>query len=266
MSEKKTHIAIVLDRSGSMSSVRQETIELFNEQVETISEHSEKGGETTVSLVTFGGHYENTEMPPPAPDPSPSPSPGPFGTSPGGSGGGSSLINNSTNPSTSREPIEKLFVGESPSRIGKISWEDYVPGGLTPMYDGVGQAIRELEAMDDGGEDTAFLVVIISDGLENHSRQFEGEDIAEKITELQNTGRWTFSFVGDVPDLSEVAQHLNINEANTAAFAANAVGTQNASRGMKGATTSYLDARSSGATSMSSYGDEVEEETSGSSG
>jgi hypothetical protein len=48
----KTHIAIVLDRSGSMSSIWNETVSGFNNQVRTIRE-SAKDQDVRVSLVTF---------------------------------------------------------------------------------------------------------------------------------------------------------------------------------------------------------------------
>ena len=48
------HIAIVLDCSGSMDMVRDETISGFNEQVQTIRGNADvRDGRTTVSLVLF---------------------------------------------------------------------------------------------------------------------------------------------------------------------------------------------------------------------
>jgi uncharacterized protein YegL len=52
---KHTYIGLVLDRSGSMSYVLEPTIQGFNEHIETIKDNARKGGETKVSLVTFGG-------------------------------------------------------------------------------------------------------------------------------------------------------------------------------------------------------------------
>jgi uncharacterized protein YegL len=54
MEEKETHVVIVLDSSGSMLSIKQETIGAFNGFVDTIRENASKGGKTTVSLVVFG--------------------------------------------------------------------------------------------------------------------------------------------------------------------------------------------------------------------
>lgn len=50
--EKKSNIFIILDRSGSMGMLAQETIDVFNEQIKAIQEGA-KDVKTKVSLVTF---------------------------------------------------------------------------------------------------------------------------------------------------------------------------------------------------------------------
>lgn len=52
--KKETHIVVVLDSSGSMGSIKTETINAFNDFVETVKKDAKKGGDTTVSLVVFG--------------------------------------------------------------------------------------------------------------------------------------------------------------------------------------------------------------------
>lgn len=51
--EKKTYIALVLDKSGSMDTCRDEIISGYNEQLQTIKKDSKLGGETLISLFTF---------------------------------------------------------------------------------------------------------------------------------------------------------------------------------------------------------------------
>lgn len=50
---KKTYVAILLDRSGSMKKYREPTVEGFNEQVQALNEKVEDEGETYVTLLTF---------------------------------------------------------------------------------------------------------------------------------------------------------------------------------------------------------------------
>jgi uncharacterized protein YegL len=51
----KTHVAIVLDKSGSMASTKDAAIRGYNEQVQQLKENAKNGQEILVSLVTFNG-------------------------------------------------------------------------------------------------------------------------------------------------------------------------------------------------------------------
>ena len=52
---KKLHVAIVLDKSGSMWQTKQAAIEGYNEQVQQLKINQENGLETEVCLITFNG-------------------------------------------------------------------------------------------------------------------------------------------------------------------------------------------------------------------
>lgn len=56
----KTYVNIVLDRSGSMKSIQDATVEMFNEQVETIREMSEDQ-DVLVSLTTFSSEPDEPD-------------------------------------------------------------------------------------------------------------------------------------------------------------------------------------------------------------
>lgn len=55
MKKSKTHIAIVLDRSGSMYDIAAEVIAVCNAQVETIRQEA-VDHPTTVTFITFANH------------------------------------------------------------------------------------------------------------------------------------------------------------------------------------------------------------------
>jgi len=114
------------------------------------------------------------------------------------------------------------------------------------MYDGVMRAIEILESSDDGGSDTAFLVVVFSDGLENSSTDYEASDVAEAISRLEDTGRWTFVYIGANQDLSDISKHLSFR--HTASWDDTNRGAQKISNSMKGATVSYMSSRDAGVT------------------
>lgn len=60
ITDKVTHVAIVLDKSGSMGSVRRETVNGFNEQVDVLRRQANDGGQTFASLFTFNDQVYET--------------------------------------------------------------------------------------------------------------------------------------------------------------------------------------------------------------
>ena len=55
---KATHIALVIDKSGSMGGIRRQTVDTINSNIETIKSQSTQAGDnalTTASLITFNG-------------------------------------------------------------------------------------------------------------------------------------------------------------------------------------------------------------------
>lgn len=120
--------------------------------------------------------------------------------------------------------VEKFC--ESPKDATELNLDTYMPGGCTAMYDAIGQTLKrfENEVKDDGK--TNYLVVIMSDGMENASKHFKQSDIAEKLQKLQATNRWTFSYMGANQDLSKVSKELNIPVGNMMAFDSNQAGVR----------------------------------------
>lgn len=85
--------------------------------------------------------------------------------------------------------------------------KDYCPGGCTPLYDAIGKGIKEIEQK--AGKGDSVLVTIITDGLENSSREFSGKAVKEMIAKMREKG-WTFAYLGANQDAVEVAKDLNI--------------------------------------------------------
>jgi Mg-chelatase subunit ChlD len=145
---------------------------------------------------------------------------------------------------------ERTFDALAPTALHRLNPDTYVPNGITPMYDCVGMALQDLGPKDEAG-DIGFLVVIVSDGRENASQEWTAERIADKVKELEATGRWTFVYIGANQNLADVQKHLGIKQ--VVAFAATPTGYQYMSENMAGSTESYLSARSKGETSTPEY-------------
>jgi hypothetical protein len=74
--------------------------------------------------------------------------------------------------------------------------EKYIAnGGSTPLWDSVGELINILSSAPDANDpNVSFVVMVITDGQENSSRIWTGSMIADKVKQLQKTGKWTFTF------------------------------------------------------------------------
>ena len=147
---------------------------------------------------------------------------------------------------------EPKFFNEPATSLEELTMEDYVPEGYTAMYDGVGMAITRLNDLKED-KDTAYLVVIISDGEENNSKEFNAAKIAEKIKSLEATRHWTFTYLGANQDLSQVSKRLNININNTMDFASTGAGVRAAQASVLCATSAYLGARAGGQTNVDNF-------------
>lgn len=76
----------------------------------------------------------------------------------------------------------------------RLGPETYAPDGNTALLDGIGLTIRSIEARMKEA-DTA-IVVVLTDGEENCSEEFEEEALRRLVEAKRATGRWTFIFLG----------------------------------------------------------------------
>jgi hypothetical protein len=146
--------------------------------------------------------------------------------------------------------VDEPMIWNKPVRsLRPIECKDYVPTGFTAMYDAVGSTIARLSDLEEAKDPSVgFLVVVISDGEENHSKEWTSEALARKITVLQKTGRWTFTYLGANQDLSKISKKIGIPIGNTMAFTATPQGVLHAQSINSAATARYIRARVDGGT------------------
>ena len=96
------------------------------------------------------------------------------------------------------------------AKVEDMTKSDYRPGGCTPLYDAMGQAISHLDSSVNEGD--AVLVTIITDGMENASCEYSGKAVKELVSRQREKG-WTFAYIGANQDAVEVARDLNISNA-----------------------------------------------------
>ncbi len=113
------------------------------------------------------------------------------------------------------------YTDKEASLLEHINNENYKCSGMTALLDAIGVGVRKLneriQSEIESG-DASAVVVIITDGEENSSREYDSKKVKSMIEELQNTGRWTFTFVGANIDSVTTARSYGINAKNVMQF------------------------------------------------
>ncbi len=104
------------------------------------------------------------------------------------------------------------------SKLKQIDDKTYTPEASTPLFDAMGFSINKLKQSLQGQTEYNVLVTILTDGEENASKEFSGNDIKKLVEELKQN-RWTFTYIGTDHDVEKIAISLSIN--NTMVFEKN---------------------------------------------
>lgn len=163
--QKPTQIVVVLDRSGSMDSIANPTVEGLNS---FIKEQRNAKGDATMTLVQFDHEYQ---------------------------------IDYTARPINE---VKDLINGET-----------FRPNGTTALFDAVGKTINDLNTTDD------VIFVIITDGHENASKEFNKEKVFGLIEEKKKMG-WNFLFLGANQDAIKAGASMGISASNSINYNANA--------------------------------------------
>ena len=113
------------------------------------------------------------------------------------------------------------FFQSPPTAVRKLNTDTYRPVGSTALIDAIGMAIQNIEdhlRYHNNQLNTTVVVVILTDGHENASRIFKLEDIKKAISRLEETGKWTFSFIGATLDAVDMAESMSIKRQNSFMF------------------------------------------------
>lgn len=109
--------------------------------------------------------------------------------------------------------VNERYIGLDVSEIDSIKYE---PGGMTALYDGVGTAIKNvgkwLAEMPENKRPSKNLVVIMTDGAENNSCEYDKQTIKEMIEHQTNKYNWDFVYMGTDIQNSSDAKNIGINK------------------------------------------------------
>lgn len=146
---------------------------------------------------------------------------------------------------------------EPVSRLKQIDEKTYKPNASTPLFDAMGFSLNKLKQSLEGQSDYNVLVTVLTDGEENASKEFSGNDIKKLVEELKQN-RWTFTYIGTDHDVVKIAHSLSIN--NTMLFTKNDADIEDMFMKEKIARTKYVQKIFLKVNTSSNYFDESDEE------
>ena len=116
------------------------------------------------------------------------------------------------------------FVGEPIENLPQLDEESYIPDGNTALHDAIGRTINELEMWTKGRDwKERVLVMIITDGQENSSREYSFPQIQAMIQKKEQDG-WNFVYMGANQDAYAVGGAMNVRAGHAANWDASDTG------------------------------------------
>jgi Mg-chelatase subunit ChlD len=119
------------------------------------------------------------------------------------------------------ESMDTLRKNEIMETVKPIAVEEYRCGGWTPLYDAIGRGIGILDEAAVPQQQAKCILVVMTDGQENASREFNHAGITAMIKARQERG-WLVTFLGEGLDVALQGVRLGTAAANVAAYAGGA--------------------------------------------
>ena len=111
-----------------------------------------------------------------------------------------------------------LYKGADVSKVSPLTRDDYFVGGCTALYDAIGSSINYIDRCDTD----KVLFIIITDGYENASKEFNKEKIRGMI---KNHSNYEFVYIGADIDSYSSGGSIGIKSDNIANFKKDRKGT-----------------------------------------
>jgi hypothetical protein len=164
-----TRLVFLLDRSGSMQSIKSDVIGGFDA---FLAEQREGEGLCTVTLAQFDDEYE------------------------------------------------VVYRGIA---LGQVPALSLSPRGSTALLDSIGRLITdtaaEINALAEDDKPGTVIVAIMTDGMENASREWRRPDIKALVEQQTNDHGWEFLYMGADQDAVEVGKGLGVKDGQAITYA-----------------------------------------------
>ena len=124
------------------------------------------------------------------------------------------------------DEYELLHNQVSIEEMKPITEKEYYVRGSTALLDAIGKTIMQVKANQDKKENKdKVLFVIITDGLENASKEYRKDLIKKMIEERKEKDKWEFLFLGANIDAIGAAGELGIESSRAVRYKSDKKGT-----------------------------------------
>jgi len=179
MKNEKTEIIFILDRSGSMANLAEDTIGGYNS---FLKEQRKEVGEALITTVLFDHEYE------------------------------------------------VLHDRKNLDFVVDITSKEYYARGTTALMDAMGKTITKMknniETSNEKYRPSKVIVVIITDGHENDSKEYTQPQIKSMVKEMTEQHDWQFLFLGANIDSASTAEGYGFSAQSACDYIPTSVGTQ----------------------------------------
>jgi uncharacterized protein YegL len=104
--------------------------------------------------------------------------------------------------------VETPVVARPIAELKGDELDPHGPRGSTALYDAVGTTIKNTETSNHAAD--KIIVVIVTDGQENSSREWTKEGLHSAIDAKLNAGNWTFTYLGTQPETWDDAAKIGV--------------------------------------------------------
>jgi Mg-chelatase subunit ChlD len=127
------------------------------------------------------------------------------------------------------------------------------PDGGTPLFNAVEDAINDHIRPEREDEEVAYLVITITDGDNNQSRDNTGETMKSLIRRVNGTDRWTVTFQMPPNTKAAFCRKYGIHPGNCVEWERSSRGIQEATTARTASVSNYLGLRSKGVNAMETF-------------
>jgi hypothetical protein len=157
------------------------------------------------------------------------------------------------------DKTDVLYESRSIHSVHALTEKEYEVGGTTALLDAVGSTILKVDQKGNVKKGTKVVFVIITDGMENASREFTKTKVKQMISDKQEKYGWDFIYLGANIDAAEEAGAIGVKKANAVTYR----NTESGVRANYDAVSAYVkEAAEMGAVASSKWRSHVEEDTS----